>query len=89
MEVGTSIGNDLALLNDKIYIIVIGFILGFVTILAEPADHVLTHQIEDVTSGYVKRNAVLFTLAMELISRYVIGYQGLIPEIRHYLLPDI
>ena len=34
------------------------FGLGFFTILAEPAVFVLTHQIEDVTSGYVKRRAV-------------------------------
>lgn len=90
MEVGTSIGNDLALLNDKIYIIVIGFILGFVTILAEPAVHVLTHQIEDVTSGYVKRNAVLFTLAIGVGLAVMLSViRVLIPEIRlwHYLLP--
>ena len=59
MEIGISIGNSLALKENKAFIIIIGLFLGVVTILAEPAVHILTHQIEDVTSGYVSRKAVL------------------------------
>ena len=90
MDVGTSIGNNLALLENKAYIIVIGFILGFVTILAEPAVYVLTHQIEDVTSGYVKRAAVSLTLAIGVgIAVALSVIRVLVPGIQlwHYLLP--
>ncbi|MDD2418143.1 MAG: DUF1538 domain-containing protein [Oscillospiraceae bacterium] len=90
MDVGTKLGNDLALKDNKAYIIIIGFVLGVVTILAEPAVHVLTLQIEDVTSGYVKRKAVLGSLAIGVgiaISLSVIRI--LIPALQlwHYLLP--
>lgn len=90
MNVGTSIGKNLALLDNKAYIIGIGFIMGFVTILAEPAVYILTNQIEDVTSGYVKKGAVLaplaigvgFAVALSVIRILVPGIQ-----LWHYLLP--
>lgn len=90
MEVGSSIGHSIASLDNKAYVIIIAFVLGLVTILAEPAVHVLTHQIEDVTSGYVKRKAVLLTLcigvglaiALSIIRILVPGLQ-----LWHYLLP--
>ncbi len=53
MDLGMELGYSIALLDNKVYIVVIGLILGIVTILAEPAVYVLTNQIEDVTSGYV------------------------------------
>lgn len=64
MDVGSVIGYSIVTLDSKKYVILVGFILGVVTILAEPAVYVLTHQIERVTSGYVKRSVVMFTLAI-------------------------
>ena len=58
MEIGSELGLRLAMYENKSWLIVTGFALGFFTIIAEPAVYVLTHQIEDVTSGYVKRKAV-------------------------------
>ena len=90
MDVGTSLGNNLALLDNKAYIIVIGFVIGAVTILAEPAVYVLTHQIEDVTSGYVKRKAVSATLAIGVGLAVALSViRVLVPGIQlwHYLLP--
>lgn len=90
MEVGSIVGYNIASVDNKWYIIIIGFILGIVTMLAEPAVYVLTHQIEDVTSGYVKRTAVLiplcigvgFAIALSMIRIIVPGIQ-----LWHYLLP--
>lgn len=90
MDVGTSLGQKLVLLDNKIYIIVIGFVLGAVTIMAEPAVYVLTHQIEDVTSGYVKRNVVLLPLVVGVgIAVALSVVRILVPSIQlwHYLLP--
>lgn len=90
MDVGITIGNNLALLDNKIYIIVVAFILGFVTVLAEPAVYVLTHQIEDVTSGHVKRKAVLVSLTIGAGSAVALSViRILVPGIQlwHYLLP--
>ncbi|MGP1569608.1 MAG: DUF1538 domain-containing protein [Eubacteriales bacterium] len=64
MRVGSIIGESIASKGNLTYPVILAFILGFVTILAEPAVYVLTHQIEEVTSGYVKRLLVLATLAV-------------------------
>lgn len=58
MEISSELGLRLALYENKFWLVITAFALGFFTILAEPAVFVLTHQIEDVTSGYVKRRAV-------------------------------
>lgn len=90
MEVGTVVGHSVASLDNKAYVVVIGFILGVVTILAEPAVYVLTHQIEDVTSRYVKRNVVMISLALGVgVSVALSMIRILIPELQlwQYLLP--
>lgn len=90
MEVGELVGKELALLDNKVYLIVIAFILGVTTILAEPAVYVLTHQIEEVTSGYVKRSAVLISLSIGVgIAVALSATRILVPSIQlwHYLLP--
>lgn len=90
MDVGTAIGHDLALLDNKVYILIIGFVLGVATILAEPAVHVLTQQIEDVTSGYVKRPAVLVSLSAGVGGAVLLSViRIIVPSVQlwHYLLP--
>lgn len=90
MDVGTAIGHNLASFDNKWYVIIIGFVLGLVTILAEPAVYVLTHQIEDVTSGYVKRKAVLIPLSIGVGLAVALSVLRIVvPQIQlwHYLLP--
>lgn len=90
MDVGTVVGYNIASLENKFFVIIVGFILGFVTILVEPAVYVLTHQIEDVTSGYIKRKAVLFALSIGVGFAVALSIlQIIIPGIQlwHYLLP--
>jgi len=90
MEVGSIVGYKMASMDNHAYVIITGFILGMVTILAEPAVYVLTHQIEDVTSGYVRRSVVMVTLALGVALAVALSIvRILIPEIQlwHYLLP--
>ena len=90
MDVGTAVGKSLASLENKSYLVVIGFILGFVTILAEPAVYVLTHQIEDVTSGYVKRKIVMMSLSIGVGLAVALSMiRILVPALQlwQYLLP--
>ncbi|NBG87826.1 DUF1538 domain-containing protein [Isachenkonia alkalipeptolytica] len=89
MAVGSEIGSFLVGLDTYFYLILIGFILGVATILAEPAVYVLTHQIEDVTSGYVKKNIVLVALALGVgLAISLSLLRIVVPEIQlwHYLL---
>ena len=90
MDIGREVGYQLASMDNKLFLIVIGFFLGLTTILAEPAVYVLTHQIEEVTSGYVTRKSVLtflglgvgFAIAFSMIRIVVPGVQ-----LWHFLLP--
>ena len=61
--IGLLVGQKLAALDDYI-VIVIAFVIGMVTILCEPAVHVLTKQIEEVSDGQLKKRTVLFTLSL-------------------------
>jgi Protein of unknown function (DUF1538). len=79
------------MLDNKAYILIIGFILGFVTVLAEPAVHVLMHQIEDATSGYIKRSLVMVALSLGIgVAVALSVLRVLVPGIQlwHYLLPS-
>lgn len=57
--VGQSIGN-----LDAVLIILIVFFFGLVTIVCEPATHVLTKQIEEVSSGAISKKSVLIALSL-------------------------
>jgi hypothetical protein len=90
MDVGSVVGYSVASLGKKYYVIIIGFILGLVTILAEPAVHVLTHQIEEVTSGYVKRKVVLLALSIGVGAAVGLSMIRIVVaevQLWHYLLP--
>jgi hypothetical protein len=90
MDVGSIIGGYLVSLDSYIFLIGIGFLLGVFTIIAEPAVHVLTQQIEEVTAGFVKKSSVLialsigvgFAIALSVLRIVVVDIQ-----LWHYLLP--
>jgi hypothetical protein len=90
MEVGTIVGFQIAALENDFLLIGTGFLLGLLTILAEPAVYVLTDQIESVTSGYVKRRTVMGALAIGVGTSVALSMiRILVPDLDlwHYLLP--
>lgn len=64
MQAGREMGMALAALSSKAPLLAVSFLLGLVTVLAEPAVIVLTHQIDDITGGYVKRPLVLAFMSL-------------------------
>ncbi|NLM37114.1 MAG: DUF1538 domain-containing protein [Firmicutes bacterium] len=90
MDVGSLVGYRLAMLEQPWLVFLIGYILGLAVILAEPAVYVLTTQIENVTSGYVKRRIVLFALSLGVGCAVTLSMvRILIPGVHlwHFLLP--
>lgn len=90
MEVGITLGESLAIMDNKIWFIIIGFIIGVVTIIAEPAVYVLTKQIDDVTSGYVNRKIVYIFLGLGVgMAIALSALRIIIPGLKlwHMLLP--
>lgn len=62
MPIGYKLGCRLAERNQGLLILA-GFLLGLVVVLAEPAVHVLNHQVEGVTNGTVSRRSMLIALS--------------------------
>lgn len=90
MAVGKAVGYGVASLGNKGYLIVIGFALGFVNVLAEPTVHLLSYQIEELTDGFLKRKVVLAVLSVVIGLAVALVMLGIVfPEIQlwHYLLP--
>lgn len=66
MEVGSHLGIKLASMNSKIPVLTVALFLGLSTVLAEPAVHVLTHEVESITHGGVKKGLVLIFLSISV-----------------------
>jgi len=89
MEVGRIMGEGLA--RSYIWALpVIGFFLGMVVVLAEPAVYVLTEQVEDVTAGHIQKSAILATLSIGIAFAVVFSMLRIMkPSLKlwHFLLP--
>src|SRR5690606_18449476 len=85
-----AIGAGLASRDNTAMLVIVGFVLGLVCILTEPAVHVLTQQIEDVTSGSIRRSSVLAALTIGVGSAVALSMlRILVPSLQlwHILLP--
>lgn len=63
MPIGYKMGTQIANGN-PIIMVIFGFVLGFVVVLAEPAVHVLKKQVEEVTNGGVSKRSMLIALSI-------------------------
>ncbi len=63
MPIGYKMGTELATSNSA-FVIIFGFIIGMVVVLAEPAVHVLNRQVEEVTSGTVSKRSMMLALSI-------------------------
>ena len=63
MPVGTQLGRTIASLPYRWVIVPIGMVIGYFIVMAEPAVHVLTQQVEEITSGAVSAKAMGYSLS--------------------------
>lgn len=63
MPIGYKMGVELANAS-PVLLVIFGFILGLVVVLAEPAVHVLKKQVEHVTDGTVSQKSMLIALSV-------------------------
>ncbi|HIT89371.1 MAG TPA: DUF1538 domain-containing protein, partial [Candidatus Merdenecus merdavium] len=90
MEVGREMGHEIAELENKWILPGIGFLLGMLVVLAEPAVYVLTEQVEEVTNGHIKRKSILITLSLGIAFAVAMSmFRIMIPGLKlwHFLLP--
>lgn len=89
MEVGRIMGEGIATFYPWL-LPIIGFLLGMVVVLAEPAVYVLTEQIEEVTAGHIQKKVILTALSIGIAFAVSMSMlRIMIPSLRlwHFLLP--
>lgn len=91
LPISQKLGMEFA--RKETYLILIGVVLGIAAVFAEPAVHVLTDQIENVSSGVVHKNVVFAALALGnglaiglSMARVVLGFNLLYIIIPGYIL---
>ncbi len=67
MSTGYSLGERLALLDNKMILVIVAMIIGCFMVLAEPAVHVLSKQVETISDGIIKRSTILIALSISMI----------------------
>lgn len=89
MDMGRAIGMEIAKMNNKL-LIGIGFTLGLIVVLVEPAVHVLGEQIEEVTGGHIPLSLIRRTLSIGVGTAIALSMVRIvIPEVKlwYFLLP--
>ena len=88
MPIGFKMGEELAK-TSPVVVSIVGFILGLVVVLAEPAVHVLNKQVEEITNGAVSKKAMMIALSIGVglsiclsVVRIIFGF-----SILYYLIP--
>ena len=87
MPIGYKIGQQLA--NNEVLLVVFGFLIGMVVVLAEPAIHVLNKQVADITGGGVKKTEMLVALCLAVGVSIALSLLRMIFHfsILYYLIP--
>ncbi|MDR3071975.1 MAG: DUF1538 domain-containing protein [Clostridiales Family XIII bacterium] len=66
MPAGTFIGSYVGGLSYRWLLVPIGMIMGYFIVLAEPAVHVLTEQVEELTDGAINRKSMLLAFSVSV-----------------------
>lgn len=90
MEVGREMGQGIATSGYSWMLPIVGFLLGMLVVLAEPAVYILTEQVEEVTAGHIKKKIILITLSLGIAFAVSMSMlRIMIPSLKlwHFLLP--
>lgn len=90
MNVGAIIGYALASMGNYWPLLIASFVLGAVTILAEPAVTVQTQMIEDVTGGSIKSGPITATFSVGVgLAIFLAALRIIVPaiELWHIVVP--
>lgn len=73
MPVGRALGEVLGSMEAKWLSIPLGFFMGFLVTLSEPAVRILCHQVEESSSGYIRKSIVLYTISVGVAVLVAVG----------------
>ncbi|MEM0448435.1 MAG: DUF1538 domain-containing protein [Methanomassiliicoccales archaeon] len=81
LPLGSEIGRYFGSLLDNWVLVPLGFMMGFIATLAEPAVKVLCYQVEKSSSGFIKYRLLIYTLAFGVGTLVSLGFAKIIYEI--------
>ncbi len=86
LPVGTRMGEILGALPHRWILIPIGFFLGFVATIAEPAVRILGYEVEKVSTGAIREKLITYTLSIGVAVFVALGMTKIIYGIPIYYL---
>ena len=89
LQIGSLIGMKLAEIGNDFLIIVVGALLGYFVVIAEPAVEVLNKQISDITDGAIPEKAMKKSLSIGVSIALIISMIRVLTgiQILYFLLP--
>ncbi len=88
MPIGYKLGCGLAGWN-RGFLVIFGWVMGMLVVLAEPAIHVLNSQVEEVTGGYITKRSMLLGLCAGVGAAIALSILRIIYDFSlvYYLVP--
>ena len=88
MPIGFKLGSALAKANE-VFLVIFGLVTGVLTVLAEPAIHVLNGQVEEVTGGSVSKKSMMMGLCIGVGSAIALSVIRIIFDFSlvYYIIP--
>lgn len=81
LPLGESVGANLLVLDNKFWIIAVGFALGYLSTLAEPALHALAMEVEEISVGVLHRQVLIHAVAIGFGTGMALGIAKILFEI--------
>lgn len=86
LPVGNEMGAIIGGMSNRWILIPLGFVLGFVATLAEPAVRILCNQVEKTSSGSIRSNTILLTLCLAVGIFIALGMTRIVYGIPFYYI---
>lgn len=89
IKLGNDLGYELGNLEHLWLIVPIGFVLGFIVTMAEPAVKILNMEIEKMTSGFINQKILLYFLSLGVGSSIALTMLRILTNISlwYFILP--
>lgn len=81
LPLGDSVGASLPNLGNKFWIIVVGFAIGYLSTLAEPALHALAMEVEELSVGVIRKQVLIQAVAIGFGSGMALGLTKILYQI--------
>ncbi len=81
LPLGHSVGESLPVLDNKFWIIAVGFVIGYLATLAEPALHALAMEAEEISVGALPKQVLIQAVAIGFGTGMALGIAKILFQI--------